>query len=96
MFSGTPGVGDETPALLCLNSNPDPMNLGGGQCYLGSLTGAVSSKKVTEESKGTLSLVGNQVSSVSAQGCLTVRQTCRAGAKAGTSDLAVACGSAAT
>ncbi len=27
---------------------------------MGSLTGAVSSKIVTEESKGTLSLVGNQ------------------------------------
>ena len=67
-----------------------------GQCLVGSLTGAVASQKVTEAPKGTLSLVGNQVSSVSAQGCLTVRQTCRAGAKAGTSDLAVACGSAAT
>ena len=65
-----------------------------GQCLVGSLTGAVASQKVTEAPKGTLSLVGNQVSSVSAQGCLTVRQTCRAGAKAGTSDPAVACGSA--
>ena len=67
-----------------------------GQCLVGSLTGAVASQKVTEAPKGTLSLVGNQVSSVSAQGCLTVRQTCRTGAKAGTSDLAVACGSAVT
>ena len=64
------------------------------QRLVGSLTGAVASQKVTEAPKGTLSLVGNQVSSVSAQGCLTVRQTCRAGAKAGTSDPAVACGSA--
>ncbi len=71
--------------------NPDQ-----GQCLVGSLTGAVASQKVTEAPKGTLSLVGNQVASVSAQGCLTVRQTCRAGAKAGTSDLAVACGSAVT
>ena len=39
---------------------PIPMKLGGGHCQLGSLTGAVSSKRVTEESKGTLSLVGNQ------------------------------------
>ena len=68
--------------------NPDQ-----GQCQVGSLTGAVASQKVTEAPKGTLSLVGNQVSSVSAQGCLTVRQTCRAGAKAGTSDPALACGS---
>ena len=61
---------------------------------MGSLTGAVASQKVTEALKGSLSLVGNQVSSVSAQGSLTARQTCRAGAKAGTSDPAVACGSA--
>ena len=69
-------------------------NLDQGQCLAGSLTGAVASQKVTEALKGSLSLVGNQVSSVSAQGSLTVRQTCRAGAKAGTSDPAVACGSA--
>ena len=75
----------------CLTSVRDPDQ---GQCLVGSLTGAVASQKVTEAPKGTLSLVGNQVSSVSAQGCLTVRQTCRAGAKAGTSDPAVACGSA--
>ena len=65
-----------------------------GQCLVGSLTGAVASQKVTEALKGSLNLVGNQMSSVSAQGSLTVRQTCRAGAKAGTSDPAVACGSA--
>ncbi len=41
-----------------------PMNLGSEQCQLGSLTGAVSSQRVTEEFKGTLSLVGNQASSV--------------------------------
>ena len=69
-------------------------NLDQGQCLVGSLTGAVASQKVTEALKGSLNLVGNQVSSVSAQGSLTVRQTCRAGAKAGTSDPAVACGSA--
>ena len=75
----------------CLTWVRDPDQ---GQCLVGSLTGAVASQKVTEAPKGTLSLVGNQVSSVSAQGCLTVRQTCRAGAKAGTSDPAVARGSA--
>ena len=64
-----------------------------GQCLVGSLTGAVASQNVTEAPKGSLSLVGNQVSSASAQGSLTVRQTCRAGAKAGTSDPALACGS---
>jgi hypothetical protein len=40
-----------------------PVNPGRGHFQLGSLTGAVSSKIVTEESKGTLSLVGNQASS---------------------------------
>ena len=64
-----------------------------GQCLMGSLTGAVASQKVTEAPKGSLSLVGNQVLSVSAQGSLTVRQTCRAGTKVGTSDPAMACGS---
>ncbi len=64
-------------------------DLGGGQCLVGSLTGAVASQRVTEAPKGSLSLVGNQVLSVSAQGSLTVRLTGRAGAKAGTSDPAI-------
>src|SRR5215469_9827574 len=67
----------------CLTSVRDPDQ---GQCLVGSLTGAVASQNVTEAPKGSLSLVGNQVSSVSAQGSLTVRQTCRAGTKVGTSD----------
>ena len=62
------------------------MNLGEGQCQLGSLTGAVSSERVTEEYKGTLSLVGNQASSARVEGCLTARLISRAGAKAGLSD----------
>jgi hypothetical protein len=32
---------------------------GGGQCLVGSLTGAVASKKVTEACEGSLSLIGN-------------------------------------
>ena len=60
---------------------------------MGSLTGAVASQKVTEALKGSLSLVGNQVSSASAQGSLTVRLTGRAGTKVGTSDPAHAYGS---
>ncbi len=75
--------------LDSLTSDPDRVQ---GQCLMGSLTGAVASQRVTEAPKGSLSLVGNQVSSVSAQGSLTVRRTCRAGAKAGTSDPAVDCG----
>ena len=74
-----------------LTSNRDPVQ---GQCMVGSLTGAVASQKVTEAPKGSLNLVGNQVASVSAQGSLTVRLTGRAGTKVGTSDPAVACGSA--
>ena len=38
--------------------------LGGGQCLVGSLTGAVASQKVTEALKGSLRLVGNQSKSV--------------------------------
>ena len=65
------------------------MNLGGEQCQLGSLTGAVSSQRVTEEPKGTLSLVGNQAKSVKVEGCLTVRRMCRTETKVGLSDPAV-------
>ena len=73
-----------------LTANRDPVP---GQCLMGSLTGAVASQKVTEAPKGSLNLVGNQVSSVSAQGSLTVRPTGRAGTKVGTSDPAPASGS---
>ena len=54
-----------------------------------SLTGAVSSQKVTEEREGTLSTVGNRASSVWVDGYLTARLTSRAGAKAGPNDPAV-------
>ena len=37
-----------------------PLYQGDGHFQLGSLTGAVSSQRVTEESKGHLSLFGNQ------------------------------------
>ena len=62
---------------------------GGGQCLVGSLTGAVPSKNVTEAREGSLRLFGNQPLSVMAQGSLTARQTSRADAKAGHSDPAV-------
>ena len=62
------------------------MNPGGEQFQLGSLTGAVSSQRVTEECKGTLSLVGNQASSARVKVCLTARLISRADAKAGPSD----------
>ena len=61
---------------------------------MGSLTGAVSSQRVTEEFKGTLSLVGNQASSVKVEGCLTARLISRADTKVGLSDPAVLDGKA--
>ena len=61
---------------------------------VGSLTGAVSSQRVTEEHEGILSTVGNRAVSVKAQGCLTARRTCRADAKAGLSDPVVLYGRA--
>jgi hypothetical protein len=60
-----------------------------GQCQVGSLTGAVASKSVTEAPKGSLSTVGNRAQSVKAEGSLTARPTRRADAKAGLSDPAV-------
>jgi hypothetical protein len=53
---------------------------------VGSLTGAVSSQRVTEEREGTLGAVGNRAMSVKVKGCLTARRTCRAGTKVGFSD----------
>ncbi len=60
-----------------------------GQCMVGSLTGAVSSQRVTEEHEGWLILVGNQEVSVMAQASLTARLTRRAGTKVGHSDPAI-------
>ena len=57
-----------------------------GQCLVGSLTGAVSSQRVTEEHEGWLSTVGHRTVSVMAEASLTARQTRRAGTKVGHSD----------
>jgi hypothetical protein len=62
---------------------------GRGQCQAGSLTGAVASKSVTEALKGSLNLIGNQVSSVKAEGSLTARPTGQAERKRGLSDPAI-------
>ena len=67
---------------------------GRGPCMLGSLTGAVSSQRVTEELEGTLSAVGYRAESAMAKACLTARLTSRAGAKAGHSDPVVLYGRA--
>ena len=75
--------------VLTAVRDPDP-----GQCVVGSLTGAVSSQRVTEEHKGALSAVGNRALSVKAEGRLTARQTRRAGTKVGLSDPVVLYGRA--
>ena len=67
--------------VLTQTSNP-----GRGPCMVGSLTGAVSSQRVTEECEGTLSTVGNRADTAMGQACLTARPTSRADAKAGHSD----------
>ena len=56
---------------------------------MGSLTGVVASKSVTEAPKGALMTIGNRQQSVMAEGRLTERQTGRSGAKAEHSDPAV-------
>src|SRR5207249_3065718 len=54
----------------------------------------ISSQKVTEECKGTLSPVGNRASSVKVEGCLTASPMGRAGTKVGLSDPVVLNGKA--
>ena len=61
---------------------------------VGSLTGVVASKRVTEASKGSLRTIGNRLESAMAQGSLTVRLTSRSGTKVGHSDPVVPCGRA--
>ena len=58
----------------------------GGQCQVGSLTGAVASERVSEALKGSLRMVGNHLKSAKAEGSLTARPTGRAGRKLGLSD----------
>ena len=84
------GADVEIPPFTCPASNPRVRR----QCLVGSLTGVVASKRVTEAPKGALSTVGNRAVSALAQGRLTARQTSRAGAKAGQSDPAVPYGRA--
>ena len=67
---------------------------GGGQCQVGSLTGAVASERVSEALKGSLRMVGNHSKSAKAEGSLTARRTGRAETKVGLSDQAVLSGKA--
>ena len=73
--------------VLTLVRNPDR-----GQCMVGSLTGAVSSQRVTEECEGNLGTVGHRAMSAKVKGCLTARLTRRAGRKLGLSDPVVLSG----
>ena len=57
-----------------------------GHCLVGSLTGVVASKRVTEASKGALRPIGNRPQSVMAQARLTGRPTSRTGRKLEHSD----------
>ena len=59
---------------------------GRGNCLVGSLTGAVASKRVTEAPKGWLRRNGNPPKSVKAEASLTARPTSRAETKVGLSD----------
>ena len=61
---------------------------------VGSLTGAVSSQRVTEEYEGTLGTVGHRANSAMAKACLTASPTRRAGTKVGHSDPVVLYGRA--
>ncbi len=67
---------------------------GRGQCVVGSLTGAVSSQRVTEEYEGALGMVGHHAMSIKAKARLTARETSRAGTKVGLSDPVVLYGRA--
>ena len=58
----------------------------GGQCLVGSLTGAVASERVSEALKGSLRMVGNHSKSAKAKVSLTVTSTDGAGTKVGLSD----------
>ena len=66
---------DDTPVLLESSLKYHPLTFdvltkitkrGLGQCLVGSLTGAVSSQRVTEEHDGWLSLVGHHAVSAKA------------------------------
>ena len=60
------GATGEIPPLGGRMSNLFPVYPGQEQCQRVSLTGAVSSKTVTEEFKGLLSMVGNHAPSARA------------------------------
>ena len=82
MHASVRGAAVEIRPFGCLSPNSRV----GGHCLVGSLTGVVASKSVTEASKGALRPIGNRPQSVMAEGRLTGRQTGRAGRKLEHSD----------
>ena len=78
-----PGLGYHPCSTGLLTCSRDPA---GGQCLVGSLTGAVASESVSEAPKGSLRMVGNHSKSAKAEGSLTVTPTGGAGTKVGLSD----------
>ena len=79
-------VGYHSSDVGILTTTREP---GVGQCQVGSLTGAVTSERVSEALKGSLRMVGNHSKSAKAEGSLTVTPTGGAGTKVGLSDPAV-------
>ena len=88
-YDGATPVASESPlgyhpcSTGLLTCRRDPA---GGQCLVGSLTGAVASERVSEALKGSLRMVGNHSKSAKAEGSLTVTPTGGAGTKVGLSD----------
>ena len=94
-------AGTQVPAEAAVKYHSDSFdvltfsgNPGSRQCLVGSLTGAVSSQRVTEEHEGWLITVGHREVSAMAKASLTARLTSRADAKAGHSDPVVPYGRA--
>ena len=78
-----PLLGYHPCSIGFLTSSRDPA---GGQCQVGSLTGAVASERVSEALKGPLRMVGNHSQSAKAEEGLTATPTGGAGTKVGLSD----------
>ena len=81
-YASIRGAAVEIRPFCCLDANLENQ----GHRLVGSLTGVVASKRVTEAPKGALRTIGNRSKSVMAEGRLTGRQTCRAGRKLEHSD----------
>ena len=59
-YASIGGANVEIRPFACLIPNPYKW----GHCMVGSLTGVVASKKITEASKGALRTIGNRLESV--------------------------------